>query len=65
MREQPLSERGLYNAETGLVLNWDGSTSAVAHQYDRDNEVNAMVKMKKRQFQQQWKEYSNTKTALS
>lgn len=56
LREKPLSEWKLYDAEKELVLNWDGSTSAVAHQYDRDKEVNAMVKKKKRYFEQHWKD---------
>lgn len=55
LRDKPLSEWGMYDAERKLVLNWDGSTSAVAHQYDRDKEVNIMVKGKKRQFDKQWK----------
>mmetsp|Transcript_45668 Transcript_45668/g.97070 ORF Transcript_45668/g.97070 Transcript_45668/m.97070 type:complete len:721 (-) Transcript_45668:21-2183(-) len=55
LREKPLKEWGLYDAEKQRVLNWDGTTSAVAHQYDRDKEVNIMVKGKKRQFEQQWK----------
>ncbi|KAL7539896.1 hypothetical protein ACHAXR_009692 [Thalassiosira sp. AJA248-18] len=54
LRDKPLKEWGLYNAEKQLVLNWDGTTSAVAHQYDRDKEVNVMVKGKKREFNQQW-----------
>ena len=52
LRTKPLSEWGLYDAKRDLVLNWDGSTSLVAHQYDRDKEVNFMVKGKKRQFEQ-------------
>ena len=56
LRDKPLSELGLYDAEREVVLNWDGSISAVAHQYDRDKEVNAMVKRKKRLFEQNWKE---------
>jgi len=55
LRTKPLSEWGLYNAKKELVLNWDGTTSAVAHQYDRDKEANNMVKGKKRYFEQQWK----------
>jgi hypothetical protein len=55
LREKPLSDWGLYDAGREVVLNWDGSVSAVAHQYDRDQEVNAMVKKKKRLFEQQWK----------
>ena len=45
----------MYDAEKQLVLNWDGSTSAAAHQYDRNKEVSIVVKTKKRQFEQQWK----------
>lgn len=56
LRTKPLSEWGLYDAEKKLVLNWDGSVSPVAHQYDRDKEANIMVKGKKRQFEQQWRE---------
>ena len=55
LRTKPLSEWGLYDAKRELVLNWDGSTSLVAHQYDRDKEVNIMVKGKKRSFEQRWK----------
>jgi hypothetical protein len=38
-----------------LVLNWDGTTSAVAHQYDRDTEVAAMVRGRKRQLESAWR----------
>lgn len=55
LRTKPLKEWGLYDAKRKLVLNWDGSTSAVAHQYDRDKEANIMVKGKKKQFEQDWK----------
>lgn len=55
LRDKSLTEWKLYDAEKELVLNWDGSTSAVAHQYDRDQEVNAMVKKKKRQFERHLK----------
>jgi len=56
LRDKSLSELGLYDAKRELVLNWDGTTSAVAHQYDRDKEANIMVKGKKRQFSKKWKE---------
>ena len=56
LRDKPLSKWGLYNAETELVLNWDGSTSAVAHQQDQNEETNKMVKAKKQYFKQHWKE---------
>jgi len=55
LRTKPLKDWGLYDPERQLVLNWDGTTSAVAHQYDRDKEANMMVKGKKRAFKQQWK----------
>ena len=55
LRTKPLKEWGMYDAEKELVLNWDGSTSPVAHQYDRDKEVNVMVKIKKKLFEQQWR----------
>mmetsp|Transcript_1744 Transcript_1744/g.3821 ORF Transcript_1744/g.3821 Transcript_1744/m.3821 type:complete len:706 (+) Transcript_1744:99-2216(+) len=54
LREKTLQEWGLYDPSKELVLNWDGSTSAVAHQYDRDKEVNLMVKGKKKIFEENW-----------
>ncbi len=60
LRTKPLSEWGLYNVETELILNWDGTTSVVAHQYDRDKQVNAMVKRKKREFESRWKDIKNS-----
>ena len=54
LRAKPLSEQGLYDPKREVVLNWDGSVSAVAHQYDRDKEVNNMVKGKKRLFESNW-----------
>lgn len=59
LRAKPLSEWGLYNTKTELVLNWDGATSVVAHQYDRDKQVNTMVKRKKREFENRWKDIKN------
>lgn len=56
LRDKPLSEWGLYDAKKELFLNWDGTTSAVAHQYDRDKEGKVMVKGKKRQFERKWKD---------
>jgi len=57
LRSKPLSEWGLYDVSKELVLNWDGTTSVVAHQYDRDKEVNSMVKRKKREFDSRWKDF--------
>ena len=39
LRVKPLREWGLLD-ENNTVLNWDKSVSAVAHQYDRDQELN-------------------------
>lgn len=55
LRTKPLREWGMYDPERALVLNWDGSTSRVAHQMDRDKEVNAMIKLRKKEFEQKLK----------
>lgn len=57
LRIKPLREWGLYDAKRELVLNWDGTTSAVAHQYDRDMEVSVMVKGRKRQLESAWRAF--------
>jgi hypothetical protein len=49
LRSKPLKERGLLDDEM-RVLNWDKSISAVAHQWDRDDELNKHVKGKRLQF---------------
>ena len=43
LRVKPLREWGLLD-ENNTVLNWDKSVSAVAHQYDRDEELNKHYK---------------------
>jgi hypothetical protein len=43
LRTKPLRKWGLLNDEN-TVLNWDGSVSAVAHQFDRDDELNKHLK---------------------
>ncbi len=43
LRTKPLREWGILN-EKNTVLNWDGSVSAVAHQFDRDDELNKHLK---------------------
>ena len=55
LRNKPLRERGLLNDEM-TVLNWDGSISYVAHQFDRDDELNKFVKDKRQGFLMRWKE---------
>eukprot|EP00553_Chaetoceros_curvisetus_P002417 CAMPEP_0204613694 /NCGR_PEP_ID=MMETSP0717-20131115/1624_1 /ASSEMBLY_ACC=CAM_ASM_000666 /TAXON_ID=230516 /ORGANISM="Chaetoceros curvisetus" /LENGTH=430 /DNA_ID=CAMNT_0051626197 /DNA_START=1 /DNA_END=1293 /DNA_ORIENTATION=- len=50
LRNKPLKEWGLVEGETMRVLNWDKSVSAVAHQYDRDDELSKHMKGIKRQY---------------
>ena len=54
LRAKPLSERGVLNNSTMQVINWDGSVSAVAHQFDRDDELNKYIKQKKADYVRQW-----------
>ena len=42
MRNSPLRQQGVL--VEGKVVNWDNSISAVAHQYDRDKELERLVK---------------------
>jgi hypothetical protein len=65
LRARPLSEQGMYDSTNEVVLNWDGSISAVAHQYDRDKEVNNMVKGKKRIFESNWMKQQQQTTATA
>lgn len=44
LRTKPLRDWGLFDVESGKVLNWNGSLSAVVHQFDRDDELNKYVK---------------------
>ncbi len=44
LRNKPLKEWGLVEDETMKVLNWDKSVSAVAHQFDRDGDLNKHLK---------------------
>ncbi len=43
LRSKPLREWGVLSDEN-VVLNWDGTKSAVAHQFDRDDELNKHLK---------------------
>lgn len=45
MRIKPLREWGVLDKDN-LVLNWDGSISPVVHQFDRDDELKKMMKVK-------------------
>ena len=54
MRSKPLSERGVLDNTTMKVINWDGSISHVAHQFDRDDELNKFIKEKKNEYVRQW-----------
>ena len=53
LRSKPLREWGLLNDEN-VVLNWDGSVSAVAHQFDRDDELNVHLKEVRKEYEDQW-----------
>jgi len=44
LRNSPLRDQGVLQNGTDLVLNWDGSVSAVAHQFDRDKELKGIMK---------------------
>jgi len=56
MRTKPLSEWGIFDVDRKEVLNWDKSVSPVVHQFDRDNELNNVIKERKRQMAKKWKE---------
>lgn len=56
LRDKPLEEQGLFDANLNKVLNWDKSISAVAHQFDRDPMLNRYVTGERRVFQKKWKE---------
>ena len=51
LRSKPLSEWGLLDENTTKVLNWDKSVSAVAHQFDRDDELNKHLKKIRQQME--------------
>ena len=49
LRDKPLQDWGLLDS-TMKVLNWDKSESAVAHQFDRDDELNKHLKEVRKQY---------------
>ena len=49
LRSKPLKEWGLLDDEM-KVLNWDKSVSPVAHQFDRDDELNTHLKELRKDF---------------
>jgi hypothetical protein len=49
-----LKEWGLLEAGTLKVLNWDKTVSRVAHQFDRDDELNKFIKGKRSAFGGDW-----------
>lgn len=63
LRNKPLREWGIFDTVSGNVLNWDGTVSPVAHQIDRDDELNKVVKERRKAFEQTWREFSDTGTA--
>jgi len=54
LRTKPLRDWGLFDVESGKVLNWNGSLSAVVHQFDRDDELNKYVKEERKIFEKEW-----------
>lgn len=46
LRNTPLRKQGVLQEGTDLVLNWDGSVSPVAHQFDRDKELGEIMKQR-------------------
>ncbi len=54
LRTKPLREWGALD-ENNTVLNWDGSVSAVAHQFDRDDELNKHLKEVRKGYEDQLK----------
>jgi hypothetical protein len=58
LRKKPLKEWGLLDEEFN-VLNWDKSLSPVAHQFDRDDELNQFVKGLRRKYEAKYKEEKN------
>ena len=54
LRTKPLREWGILNDEN-TVLNWDKSVSAVAHQFDRDDELNKHLKEVRKEYEDQFK----------
>ena len=49
LRSKPLRDWGVLDDKNN-VLNWDGSISAVAHQFDRDDELNKHLKNVRREY---------------
>jgi len=56
LRDNPLKERGLLQQGSNTVLNWDGSVSPVAHQFDRDDELKGIINERKKKYLNQWRE---------
>ena len=60
LRDKPLRERGLLKEGTNEVLNWDGSISPVAHQFDRDDELKRIVNGYKVDWLAKWRSAEKT-----
>lgn len=58
LRKTPLSKRNILDDEK-RVLNYDGSVSPVAHQFDRDDELRQIVNQRKKEFLSDWKKERN------
>ena len=46
LRNHKLSDLGVYDPNTNLVLNWDKSISPIVHQFDRDDELKMFMRKK-------------------
>ena len=60
LRDKPLRERGLLKEGTNEVLNWNGSISPVAHQFDRDDELKRIVNGYKVDWLAKWRSVEKT-----
>lgn len=60
LRSKPLRERGVLvksdkTGEEAQVVNWDGERSRVVHQFDRDEELNKIVKQRRKVQLSDWR----------
>jgi hypothetical protein len=54
LRTRSLSEWGAYNLTSRLVVQWDGSASPVAHQFDRDRDLFRATMDRHRRWARAW-----------
>lgn len=63
LRVRTLSEWGIFNVTTGTVTNWDGRSSPVFHQWDRDRELSRYFDRKFQQLSGEWQKVLSNMTA--